>query len=163
MGKRGYFFTIDAFIALGIITIGLILVYLAYTSVPVTDQQYTISQDLLTIFSTTELNTINSRYIDEQRISGNITNMQNTIFEQVAFLFASGKVGEAQNMTRNLSYTLIPQQYYYEIWLNDTLLNNKSYVTDDVGQLSVSKTMLVGRQNLSSIWGPYKAEVRVWR
>ncbi|MFH1182416.1 MAG: hypothetical protein V1702_05640 [Candidatus Woesearchaeota archaeon] len=163
MGKRGYFFTIDAFIAMLITTIGVVLVYLAYTSVPDVYQQQAISQDVMTIFSTTELNTLNSEYIDEQRISGNITNMQNTIFEQIAEMYDKGIVGEAQNMTREMSASLIPSQYYYEIWLDSKLMYNKSYVTNDIEQISVAKVILVGSVSLATLWGPYEGEVFVWR
>jgi hypothetical protein len=163
MGKRGYFFTIDAFIAMGIMIIGVVLAYLSYTAVPDLYQQSAISNDIMDLFSNTELRTINSRYIDEQIISKNITNTQNTIFEQIGELAATGKFGEAQNMTRNMSYNLIPSQYYYSIWLNGVLLDNKSYVDVKTEQVSASKVILVGSINYSVFWGPYEAEVIIWR
>jgi hypothetical protein len=163
MGKRGYIFTIDAFIAMLITTIGVILVYLAYASVPDLYQQKAISRDVMTIFSTIEIDQLNSEYINEQIISRNITDMQNTIFEQIAELYAKGIVGEAQNMSRNMSASLIPPQYYYEIWLDGKMMCNKSYVTNDISQLSVSKIILIGSLNLATLWGPYEGEVMVWR
>jgi hypothetical protein len=163
MGKRGYIFTIDAFIAMLITTIGVIMVYLAYTSVPDIYQQHAISQDVMNIFSTTEIGSLNSEYIDEQVASGNITNLQNTIFEQIAEYYAKGMTGEAQNMTRNLSASLVPYQYYYEVWLNGTLMYNKSFLTNDVEQLSVSKIILLGSLNPTTLWGPFEGEVNVWQ
>lgn len=163
MGKRGYIFTVDAFIAMLIITIGVILVYMAYTLVPDIYQQQAISQDVMIIFSTTEIESLNSNYINEQQASGNITNMKNTIFEQIAEFYAKDMIGEAQNMTRNMSESLIPYQYYYEIWLDNKLMYNKTYVTNDIEQLSVAKVILLGSLNPETLWGPYEAEVMVWR
>ena len=163
MGKRGYIFTIDAFIAMLITTIGVVLVYLAYTSSPDIYQQRAISQDVMIVFSTTELSSLNSEYVDEQVASGNITNMKNTIFEQISEFYVKDMIGEAQNMTKNLSGSLIPAQYSYEIWLDGKLMHNKSYVTNDIRQLSVSKIILIGNLDPATIWGPYEGEVIVWQ
>jgi hypothetical protein len=163
MDKRGYFFTIDAFIAIGILVIGVVLTYLSYTSNPTVYQQSSISSDLMHLFSTTELSSMNSRYVEEQVASGNITNTANTVFEQLGEFYSIGKFAEAQNMTKALSNNLVPPQYYYSIWLDGLLLYNKSYIGQKTEQVTVSKVMIVGSTNYSSLWGPYEAEVIVWR
>jgi hypothetical protein len=164
MGKRGYFFTLDAFIAMGIITTGLVLVYLSQTLAPPTVQAEFLSQDVMETLASTQLFTLNNPYVDEHRTSRNITDLDNTILEQIGEFYVTQQLGNAQNLTRNVTLNLIPPQYSFEIWFDGWLVHNRSYLhSDETPVLSASKTMVIGVINRTFFWGPYTAEVYVWQ
>lgn len=148
---------------MGILAAGLGVFFLSQLSVEDTAQPEFFSQDIIEVFSTTDLKSVNNRYIDEHVISGNITNKDNTILEQIGEYYHTGKMGEAQNLTINLTYNLVPSQYNFEIWFNGELLQRRGVLTDKTPGLSSSKAMITGIINRSVFWGPYKAEVRVWQ
>ncbi len=161
--KKGYFFTLDAFLAIGILSVGLIMLYLSQSFAPSTVQAEFLAQDLLQTLGSTKLSIVNNNFIDDHRIAGNITNMDNTILEQLGEFYFTNSIGNAQNFTLNITHNIVAARYHYLISLDQTVLYNDSILHDNITDLSVAKNMVLGTINTSVLWGPYDVEVLVWR
>jgi hypothetical protein len=163
MGKKGYFFTLDAFLAVGILAVGLVILYLSQSFTPSTAQSEFLAQDLLKTLGSTKLSELNSRYVDEQRFAGNITSMSNTLLEQMGEFYYTNQIGNAQNFSTNITSAMVPPAYGYRISMDTALLTNRSVLSNDNPDLSVSKSFVLGVINTSVLWGPYPVEVLIWR
>jgi len=125
-GKKAYYYTLDAFIAL-VVILAVILVIK-----PVTKQetiQVEIQNDLLSILSTLKTNEINNSYVSqllaENKASGNLT-----ILEQIIEFYAKG-MPEAETLTENILSELSPENNI-GIWFDDELI--ASYNTTPIEQ-----------------------------
>ena len=146
MSKRGQYFTIDAFIALVVISTGLILVIAATSYSPSPRQPEDLAEELVSSFVEQKINEINNEflknktkegYLDPNSRSG-ITNPRNTILQQ-AYEFYFIKCGppfpqppvgcgEDSNFPGNSVYEeflkavaddLIPEQYGFQLRIDD--------------------------------------------
>ena len=90
MSKRGQYFTIDAFIALVVISTGLILVIAATSYSPSPRQPEDLAEELVSSFVDQKINEINNEFLKDKTKEGyndptspsGITNPRNTILQQ---------------------------------------------------------------------------------
>lgn len=162
MGKRGYFFTLDAFMATAIITAGMLLILSARSFVPYATQTVYLSEGYIDTLASVKLYEINNPYVDELRLSGEITNSEQTVLEQVGEFYVTGRNDLAANLVRNITHGLIPIQYGFELLINKTKIYNQSTVPDKTLLLVSSKRIVSGIINRSKLW-TLEAEMRVWQ
>ncbi len=166
MKKKGYFFTIDAFFAVLVLVIGLIIVWNSYSSRPLTTPSEIVSQDLTTIFSTTkiiDLSDIYYPYIRDLKLQGKIVNYDNTLLEQIAFFYSEDEIEVATNFTKELAEELVPEHQGFEIIVENTSIFKRDFVKE-VSSLVGSKKIVYGFNNQTyELWGPLLVEVRVWQ
>lgn len=171
--KRGYFFMLDAMLALIVLVIGVFLVTSSYVDVPEPAQVSLLSDDLLNFLSNTKINGINNPYAGIGGVlwsQGDITDPDNTLLQQIGEFYAANKPDLAEKFIQNVSAGIVPQQFRYEVWVDDALLYPKipsaehMHSKNSTGLLLTSKKLAFGILNrtTSDIWGPYKAEVFVW-
>ncbi|NOZ80931.1 MAG: hypothetical protein GXP63_04620 [DPANN group archaeon] len=163
MRKKGYFFTIDAFIAMGILSIGLLLVISFRTDTSADLQTTFYSNDINNLFTSTELYTLNNRYIDRLHDDGNITNMRYTVLEQVGEFWFRNKTDLGRTLIVNLSYGNVGKAFSFAVLIENETIYNSSDDSATAADLFSSKKIISGVYNDTVLWGPYKAEVRVWR
>ena len=171
MKKKAYFFTLDVFIATGVIAIGTVLILLAYTSKPPDlIQKASMSQDLMDAISSIKVYEISdNNYVYELIGNGDITNLENTILEQIGEFCYRDMNDTATNFTESVFLKIIPQEYNFQL-----LIKDKNTIKFDYINYSKMKTLrnesriLVPSKNIifglndSTMWGPYTAEVRTW-
>ncbi len=116
--KKAIFFTIDSLLASGIIIISILLVSNFY----VVEHQKTninyASQDLVKLFSTMTVGNTNNEYTKILIQSGDITNLNNTILEQIGDFWANEKLNLSLNFIRNITADLIPVNYGFSVFIN---------------------------------------------
>ena len=173
MKKRGLFFEADAAIALFVLVIGALLIASYYfNTIPITPVQF-LSDDLLAMFSTTKIKDLNNPYAGlggELWQKGEISDPENTILQQIGEFYARGKINTSSRFIENVSVTVVPPQYDFEVWMNNknlypiklSALHNSS--RNSTNLLIVSKKVAYGILNKTTgdFWGPYKVEVLVW-
>jgi hypothetical protein len=141
MNKKGYFFVIDAFIALMILTVGVYIIINAYIDQLEKDQPAYTSKTLMTFMSNISIGRYNSDYkfdtlMDYQvgRDSVNfIRRYENTIIEQLGEFYYREKLRPyprdldglpfrksfSEGLADDVIKNLVPPQYEVEVLLHD--------------------------------------------
>ena len=141
MVKKGYIFTTDALIALSVIVLTLIVASSVYLSRPgsMLNKGY-FSQDLLDVLSDMNINETNNHYVGSLITGKVITNLDNSVLEQIGEFWAEGQQEIAMNIFSNLSDGLIPENYGYGLWIDDELLYERTTTAEK--NLMTSKSMI---------------------
>ena len=116
--KKGIFFTIDSLLASGIVILAILLVSTFYINEHKKVNVGYASQDLVRVFSTLKIGEVDNEYVKSLIESGEITNKDNTIIEQIGDFWAQDKVDTAKRLTTNLTYQLIPANYGFSIFVD---------------------------------------------
>ena len=101
--KKAVFFTIDALLASGIIIIAIMLVSNFYSEEQQKVNVNYASQDLVRVYSTMTVGQIDNDYIQSLIASGDITNTNNTILEQIGDFWANNDLNSSYNFTKNIT------------------------------------------------------------
>ena len=158
---KGYFFTLDAFIAVGIVTAGLFIILTAYSFRPITVQGAVSSNDLLLALENTKVEEVNSNFVHELIVNGSVENPRNTVMQQ-AGEFYFNRVGQSSQLINATSYNLVPQQYGINVSINNSAVYTRGFITPQNDLVVVSRSIVFGVYN-DTFWGPFSAEVTVWR
>ncbi|MBI3034155.1 VWA domain-containing protein [Candidatus Woesearchaeota archaeon] len=140
-GRKGYYFSMDAFLAASLILLGLFLMSIIYVKEQ-SAASGSFSKDAIGMLSTIKVSDTSNPYISELISNGTIKNSNLTILEQIGALWAENKTDYARKLAENLTSELIPQNYGFAIYADSELIysNNKSQGTS----LTVSKILVSG-------------------
>jgi len=143
--KKGFFFTIDSLIGASIIITGLLLVnsfYIVESSY--TSLDYT-SHDLINALSRLKINEVNNPYVVDELIpSGEITNTDNTILEQIGEFWALDKIDKAGNLTKEFTNGFIDKNIGFGFYIEGEEIYSRSKDLDGIS--ITSKKMISGIQ-----------------
>lgn len=130
MSKRAYFLTMDAFIAVSAVVIGIVVITAQYSFKPYEPQNIFYSEDVTGFLASTEVYKINDEnltYMKEYKANGNISEVDETLIEQITELvYRNGSdcpscAEMARNLTEELVEKSVSTRYSYEVRLvNDT-------------------------------------------
>lgn len=184
MNKKAYFLTLDAFVAIGIIVVGLSLIYSQHSFKPYEPQGVFYSTDIMDTLASTkiyELNDDGTTFLKRYKAQGMIPNRYNTFFEQaVEFIelesrgSCSNCIEAAKNLTAEVIQNSISDKYSYNITLSnssDTFILTNVTRTNSFGEkkvLSDSSIVTNSKRIISTIINKsdlviYTAEVVVWQ
>ena len=127
--KRGYFFILDAMLALFIIVIGVFLITSSYVNVPKPTQVGLLSDDLLNFLSKTKIKDLNNPYVGvggELWSQGMITDADNTLLQHIGEFYAANNPDVASRFIQNVSQGVMPHQFRYEVWINGEIIYPKT-------------------------------------
>lgn len=172
--KRGYFFTLDATLGLFVLVIGVFLVLSFNIEAPPPVQVGFIANDIMNFLSGTKIKDLNNPYAG---IGGElwkqelITDSENTLIQQAGEFYYRQREDLAEKFLQNVSEQVVPSQFRYEIWLENTRVYPRSpslehiHSKDNTSIMLTSKRLTFGLVNktVSEVWGPYKAEVFAWQ
>lgn len=172
--KKGVFFTIDSILAGGIIVAVIMLVSSSYVKDQPTFHLNYMSQDLTRTLSTLTVQEIGNEYINERISNGDITNLDNTVLEQIVEFWAGDteeKREWANETVSNVTSLFVNNVTGFGVWIN-----NEAVYTRDIPikkSLVSSKKIISGiekgksggltRKNPPTLFGPVVFEVRVWQ
>ncbi len=171
--KRGYFFILDAMLALIVLSIGIFLITSSYVDVPQLAQVGLLADDLLNFLSNSKIKDINNPYAGiggALWAQGLITDIENTLLQQIGEFYATGNIDTAEKFIANVSSGIIPPQFKYEFWIDGTILYPKVQSAEHTESRNSTEILLTSKKitfgiinkTTSNLWGPYKAEVFVW-
>ena len=113
--KKAIFFTIDSLLASGIVIAAVLLVSNFYSVETQNANVNYASQDLIRVFSTMTVAEVDNGYVKTLIENGEITNMNDTILEQIGNFWAQDKIELAENFTKNLTEDIFPAAYGFSI------------------------------------------------
>ena len=171
--KRGYFFLLDALLGLTVLAIGALLVLSLFINTPSTTQTSLLSDDLLNYFSNTKIKDLNNPYAGIGGFlwkNSTITDRDNSLLQQIGEFYATNNLDTGEKFIQNISIDVIPQQFKYEVWIDNTIMYPKNPSQEHLKSKNDSKLLLTSKKltfgiinkTTSVLWGPYKAEVFVW-
>ncbi|MBI2659225.1 hypothetical protein HYX05_03970 [Candidatus Woesearchaeota archaeon] len=173
LGKRGFFFILDAVLGLTVLVIGIFLITSSYVNAPQPQQVSLLSDDLMDFLSNKKIRELNNPYAGiggQLWAQGVITDADNSLLQQIGEFYAKNNMDTAEKFIQNVSKGIVPEQFRYEVWIDGTILYPKTPSAEHIESKS-STTILLAAKKLtfgivnkttSDLWGPYKAEVFVW-
>jgi hypothetical protein len=172
MEKRGYFFELDAALALFILVMGAFFIASYYIKEPEVVQAGLLSDDLMDYLSDTKIRNLDNTYAGlggELWNKREIVNPDNSLLQQAGEFYATGRRDLVYSFIKNTTTQTVPYQYLYEIWLDNktiypqNLSQSHNASRNGTGLFVVSRAITYGLlNNTPIIWGPYKVEIYVW-
>ncbi len=127
--RRGFFFSTDALLALGLIIVVLGFASMLYVKKPVFVMSDYKAEDLISVLSELKINEINNSYKDYLVSNGIIKDydLNKSILEVIGKLFVSGHETEAGLLFANITKPLFDERFNYGLYLDD----NPVFVSDN--------------------------------
>jgi hypothetical protein len=178
MEKRGYFFSMDAFMAIMIVIIGVILAASNLVTRPFQVQTLSLSQDFLNTMANTKLYELNDndyQAIQNQKRNGAIINLDNTIMQQIGEYYfrdislAGQKCAPVTCMNlsteflENFLNSTVPLNYDIRITIESMIVINNLTDPRKARNLILYKRIVNGIYKPQYGWGPYKVNITVWQ
>jgi hypothetical protein len=172
--KRGYFFTLDASLALFVLIIGIFIIATFSITSPKTTQLDFLSIDLLNFLSNTKILELNDDYAGiggQLWDQGLITDKDNNLLQQIGEFYYLNNTDTADLFAKQVTDIVVPPQYRYEIYINNAIVYPKvqtgehNHSKNNATLMLTSKKITFGLINNTQgeLWGPYLAEVFVWQ
>ena len=169
--KKGLFFTIDGILAAGIVFSTIIFASSFYAEERPTFHISYLSQDLMDTLSAANVVEVNNGYINSLISDGTITNLKNTVTDQIVEFWAEGDINRANRTASNITEPLVPDTSGFSILIDEeTIYSRDKPITKS---LSASKRIVSGvakgkqtaetRNNPPTLFGPAVVEIRVWQ
>lgn len=168
MKNKGFFFTMDSILAGGIILVVILLSSSSYVNKQPSVHLNYLSQDLVRTLSAITVEEIDNEYLNARIASGDITNPDNTVLEQISEFWADGEMEFASNSVLSVIEPILPNSVGFGVWIDDELVYQrdvpltKSLVSSKI-IVSGVETTLETRKYPPTSFGPVVFEVRVWQ
>jgi len=171
ISKRGVFFTIDSILAVGIIFTVIAFASSTYVKDQTNFNLNHVSQDLVKTLSTLSVVEIGNEYIDERISSGDITNLGNSVLEQIVEFWADDNLVFANRTASNVTGGFVSEFMGVGVWIDNEAIYardipiKKSLISSKKIISGTAKGQLTGetRNNPPTLFGPVIVEVRVWQ
>lgn len=169
--KKGLFFTIDGILAAGIVFSTIIFASSFYAEEQPTFHVSYMSKDLMGTLSAANVQEIDNKYINSLISDGTITNLGNTVLDQIVEFWADNDIARANKTASNVTAPLIPDTSGFGVWIdNEAIYTRDKAITKS---LMSSKKIISGiakgrqtaetRNNPPTLFGPVVIEIRVWQ
>jgi hypothetical protein len=134
--KKSMFFTVDGLFAGILIVFGLIISFSFFIEEEGSDTNINyLSQDIVNSLANIKISEVNDSYIKTLISNGNISNLNNSVIEQIGEFYVLNNSELALNLSRIVTEKLVPEKYGFEILVNDEAIfsnNSISRRTDDL-------------------------------
>jgi hypothetical protein len=149
--KKGVFFTIDAIIGAIILITGIILLGSFYmTENEHINADYS-AHDIINVLSTLKLNEINNSYVKELIASGEITNQEKSIIEQIGEFCVLNKTWLCENLTKNVTASIIPENIGFSVIVGGNEVYSRNSPTNQT--VISARRMISGYENERPVKG----------
>ena len=181
LNKKGYFFVIDALIALGVLAIGVFLVFTFYANVPSKEQPAILSGSIMDFFANNKIKDVDNLYAglggslwEDEGADGGlcdgeelIANGEITLLQQIAIFYEKSQEDAGndcyfnpdsedliERFIGNLVENILPPQYKFEFWLYDS--QDLDEPDDDLKQLLYPAAEQTDSKNAAEVLIPSK-------
>ncbi len=171
--KRGYFFVLDALLALGVLVMGVSLLLAAYTRTPEKGQTTNLAEDVLDFFAKTKIEDFNNPYFGPSGTlvrEGYIKDEKKTLLQQLGEFYVNGDLDTAEKLITNVTENLIQVQYKYEFSIEGIRVYPQSPSQEFLTSKNNAKVLFPSKKfsfgtinNTLDLFGPYEVEVLVWQ
>jgi ribosomal protein L30/L7E len=163
--RKAQYLALDAFIAMMMLAVGLLLIFSTRTTVTYSKQPVTLSQDIADTLTSLKLNELNNQLIRNMTLNHTITNTENTVLQQAAEFYIHNHLSQASDLIKNVSHDIIPDQFSYDVTINNVLIySNEGNSDKNTSRLLIStRKILFGTVNRTAeAWGPLVGEIAIW-
>ncbi len=161
MKKRGFFYVVDAFVAVSILIVTLLLMYNTSLNKPVEAQTSTLSFDFMELLSGTIIAESSSTYINELRDQGVIKHTDLTLLEQ-AVEFYNSNPSLAIEFLNGTFQDILPPQYSGIIEIDDYVVYSQINKPEDQADILIpAKRIVFGVDDPQNIY-VYTVLIKVW-
>lgn len=158
--KRGYYFTLDALIATGILVIGIIYILSSKANVIVSEPTKYYAQNYLDSFDR-PISKIFNPALDTLIKDGKITDVKNTVLEEIVKL-NEDYPNDAQSLITSISLLVLPSNVGYSFIVNGVPLSSGGNIgIDKASVVSTAKKIIVSKADKSNL-NLFVVEVNVW-
>lgn len=141
--RKAVFFTIDSLLASGVIILMILLISEFYSNKEPSINVNYASQDLIRVFSTMRVEEVQNDYVKSLVAAGEITNINNTILEQIGDFWAQDKIDLAKNFTQNLTEEIFPAPFGFSVLVNEEAVYSRN--------LPIKKSLVSSKKIISGI------------
>ncbi len=166
--KKAYYYSMDALVAILIITIGIFIILQSGQGQQPNQTIYSFSDDLTNYLTHTKVYDLNDELNPDTirlwKQNGVIKYPSNSLLEQAGEFYARGELSTARLFLSNVTLSAVPPIYSAEILVDGVQLFNKTIIPEGKSKSLVSsRVLIVGLLNSRASWGPYVAEIKVWQ
>lgn len=147
--KKGYYFSIDALIAL-IIVLSVVLIIKPIA--PVYNPEIVVQEDLITVLSSIKIGELNNSYAKSLINGGEITNLNQSVLEQIGEFYATSSP-EAENLADSILNDINISENVAIYFNNQLIAAKNSTQIGNASELWVSRQVISGIQQGSSATG----------
>lgn len=148
-GKKAYFFSLDALVAL-IIIIGIVILIKPYSSQKTPEAH--IQEDLITVLSSLKIGEINNSYVKELISENKITDINQSVLEQIGEFYAKSDP-EAQFLAQSVINQLNISENIGLYFNNQPITEKYSIPQNNATDIWTSRQIISGIQQGSSVKG----------
>ncbi|MCF7860626.1 hypothetical protein K9M79_00140 [Candidatus Woesearchaeota archaeon] len=167
--KRGYIFTLDAMIAITVLVVGFFLISGAIISSPQLVTTYDFSYSILSSFTTIKIKELYYSNIDQMIRDEKMTHTNNNVLQQMGEFYEADLEGNTEananawEFIDTLINATVPDEYGAMILVEGRNMYNSSEDYNTSNILISSKRIVFGQEDNGEVWGPYVAEVWLWK
>jgi len=164
MGKKGYFFIIDAFIASTIIVIALMLIINSDERVPTIQNKYFLAEEFATFIINTNIEDMNNPVVNNWISAGFIKNSKNSLLEQITEFHFNTNDTLATNLISIIANGTVSDKNGFSYMIDTTTLysRNATHPLEDSKLIVTSKKIVYWEKNSTTLYGPAIVEIKVW-
>jgi hypothetical protein len=164
-GKKAYFFMIDSFIAVTILSMGLFVILSSYTDSSPGTQLSMTSQDVMNYLTSTPIKTfVDPEGLVDRKELIDRGSIDNSLIEQILEYRYLGEIDRSGNLTREAIELIVPEQFEIQIFVDDSLLYRRSIADPEDSKLIIpSNAYILTVYQQTEIIGPHLVEVMVWQ
>jgi len=172
LNNKSQIFMLDLIFSIVLIFISLSLFYNYYYTTTDSLDVFEVSKNIQNGFSMTKINSLNDKIIVDLFVARKITNIENSIIQQIILFYNSGQITDGYNLTKyfvknfdnqnflNINMTL-KNDTDNIILFNQT--NNRKIALKNAEIVSVRSRKVFANKGDGTIYGPYTFEVTIWK
>lgn len=122
----GYFFSIDALIAVILLAVVILSLPILYLDKKETTKLNFYSNDIIKVLSTLRIEEMNDAYIENLKINGTILARNQSVLEEIGRLWVLGYKPEATALVGNLTYGLIEDNVGFGMYMGNDVIYTKN-------------------------------------
>ncbi len=165
IGKKGYFFIIDAFVGSLIIFFSLFMILGSRDTTPKIDTNYDLAEGYASFLINTKVEDYNNPII-KGMIGTKIDNPKNSLMQQTYLFYKNGKLDDA-TLLLTQTKNIVPSKFNFGVYIKDShgttiIYESKAYDKDAVKQVIASKKIVYVTKDSSTIYGPDIMLIKLW-
>ncbi|MBD3203092.1 hypothetical protein GF327_02260 [Candidatus Woesearchaeota archaeon] len=153
MKKKSMFFTIDGLFAGILLASSLILIFSFFIEEQSSLQMNYYSKDIVNSLANLKINEINDSYVKSLIKNGNITNINNSVIEQISEFYVLNKTELSNNLSKILTEKIIPEKFGMQILVNDEIVISNDSKSGRIDDLISYRRMVSGFEKFKPLKG----------
>lgn len=165
--KKSQIFFFDLIFSFVILVVALGIFFTYFLVVNDNEDIHSLNREIMERFTTTNINALNNDEVRAMFVQNKITNIENTVAQQVAEFYYDGENDLAQNLTRIFVQSFVSVELNVEVRIENT--SNSLILYDNEPRTPREDAQIISSQNRDVIgfredetFGPYTFKIDIW-